>query len=124
MNKILLIGRLGRDVELTYTPSGAARATMSLATTRRWTDKSTGERKEETTWHNVVFWERLAETAANYLKKGDQCFVAGRMTSREYTDKDGVKHRLFEVNADELELLGSKPATTSEDPAPGNDFPF
>lgn len=113
MNKVMLIGRLGKDPEMTYTPGGAAVTKVSLATSRKWTDKTTGERKEETTWFNLVFWEKLAELASQYLKKGSKVFVEGRFVSRKYTDKDGVERTAFDVVVAEMEMLDSKPTDAS-----------
>lgn len=113
MNKVMLIGRLGKEPEMTYTPGGAAVTKVSLATSRKWTDKTTGERKEETTWFNLVFWEKLAELASQYLKKGSKVFVEGRFVSRKYTDKDGVERTAFDVVVTEMEMLDSKPTDAS-----------
>lgn len=111
MNKVMLIGNASAEPKLDYTPTtGTAHAKFSLATNRRWKDKATGEQKTETTWFNVVAWDRLAETAANYIKKGDRVYVEGRFTSRKYTDKDNVERTVFEVIMTDLELLSNKPA--------------
>jgi len=107
LNKIMLIGNLGRDPELSYTPSGKAIAKFSLAVSRRRRDES-GEQREETQWFNVVAWERLAETCNNYLKKGSKVYIEGRMTSRKYTDKDGVERTAWEVTATDMEMLTPK----------------
>jgi len=128
MNKVMLIGRLGRDPEMTYTPTGAAVTKFSLATDRKYKDKATGEVKSDTTWFNLVAWERLAETCNQYLKKGHKVFVEGRFVSREYTDKDGVKRTAFDVVITEMEMLEAKPkegSTASTGEASGaEDFPF
>ncbi|HEX5440890.1 MAG TPA: single-stranded DNA-binding protein [Ktedonobacterales bacterium] len=107
LNKIMLIGNLGRDPELSYTPSGKAIAKFSLAVSRRRRDES-GEQREETQWFNIVAWERLAETCNNYLHKGSKVYIEGRMTSRKYTDKDGVERTAWEVTATEMEMLTPK----------------
>ena len=107
LNKIMLIGNLGRDPELSYTPSGKAIAKFSLAVSRRRRDES-GEQREETQWFNVVAWERLAETCNNYLKKGSKVYIEGRMTSRKYTDKDGVERTAWEVTATDMQFLEQK----------------
>jgi single-strand DNA-binding protein len=104
VNKVILLGRLGKDAETKFTPSGAARTTFTLATSRRWKDQQTGEWKEETDWHNVVLWR--SENIANYLQKGKQVYVEGRLQTRSYDDKDGRKQYFTEVVSDELILLG------------------
>ena len=129
MNKVILIGRLGKEPEMTYTPSGSAVTKFSLATDRRWKDKSTGEIKNDTTWFNVVAWERLAETCNQYLHKGHKVYIEGRFVSREYTDKDGNKRTAFDVVISEMEMLESKPkdgpaSGAGEAPSGDNDFPF
>ncbi|MGE5335308.1 MAG: single-stranded DNA-binding protein [Nitrososphaerota archaeon] len=110
LNKIMLIGNLGRDPELSYTPSGKAIAKFSLAVSRRRRDES-GEQREETTWFNVVAWDRLAETCNNYLQKGSKVYIEGRMTSRKYTDKDGIERTVWDVVASEMEMLTPKGAS-------------
>ena len=108
LNKILLIGNLGRDPEIRYTPDGTPVATFSLATSEVWTDKS-GTRQERTEWHNIVAWTRLADTCKKFLTKGRQIYVEGRLRTREYTDRDGIKRRATEVIASQIVLLGSRP---------------
>ncbi|MBK5290989.1 MAG: single-stranded DNA-binding protein [Acidobacteriia bacterium] len=104
VNKVILVGHLGKDAETRFTPSGAARTTFSIATSRRWKDQQSGEWKEETDWHNVVLWR--SENLANYLTKGKQIYVEGRLQTRSYDDKDGNKKYSTEVVADEVILLG------------------
>jgi single-strand DNA-binding protein len=104
VNKVILIGHLGKDAETKFTPSGAARTLFTLATNRRWKDQQTGEWKEETDWHNVVLWR--AENLANYLTKGKQIYVEGRLQTRNYDDKEGRKVYVTEVVAEEVLLLG------------------
>lgn len=106
VNKVILVGNLGKDAETRFTPSGIARTTFSVATTRRWKDQQTGEWKDETDWHNIVLWR--SENVANYLTKGKQVYVEGRLSSRSYDDKDGVKKYITEVVADEVILLGGR----------------
>ena len=113
LNKIMLIGNLGRDPELSYTPSGKAIAKFSLAVSRRRRDPESGEQREDTTWFNIVAWERLAETCNNYLHKGSKAYIEGRMTSRKYTDKDGIERTVWDVVASEMEMLDPKGATSS-----------
>ncbi len=107
VNKVILLGNLGRDPEVRYAPSGAAVCNVSIATTRQWKDKS-GERKEETEWHRVVFYDRLAEIAGEYLKKGRPVYVEGRLKYGKYTDKDGVERYTTDIIATEMQLLGGR----------------
>ena len=108
VNKVILIGNLGRDPEVRYTPSGSAVCNISLATTRNWKSKESGERQEETEWHRVVFYDRLAEIAGEYLKKGRPVYVEGRLKTRKWTDKDGAEKYTTEIIATEMQLLGSR----------------
>ena len=108
VNKVILVGNLGRDAETKFTTSGAARTTFAMATGRRWKDQQTGEWKEETDWHNVVVWRQ--ENLANYLTKGKQVYVEGRLQTRNYEDKDGKKVYTTEVVAEEVILLGGRAA--------------
>lgn len=110
MNKIILIGNLGRDPEMDYTPGGQARTKFTLAVNRRTKDRDSGERREETTWFNIVAWAQLAETCNNYLHKGSKVYIEGRMTSRKYTDKDGIERTVWDVTASEMEMLDPKGA--------------
>ncbi|MGA2737878.1 MAG: single-stranded DNA-binding protein [Bryobacteraceae bacterium] len=106
VNKVILVGNLGRDAETKFTPSGASVTNFSLATTRRWKDQASGEWKEQTQWHRIVYWR--AENVANYLLKGKQVYVEGRLETRSYDDKDGKKVYITEVICDHLVLLGSR----------------
>ena len=106
VNKVILIGHLGRDAETKFTPSGAAATRFSVATSRRWKDQQSGEWKEDTNWTNVVLWRN--ENLANYLLKGKQIYVEGRLQTRSYDDKDGKKVYATEVVADEVVLLGGR----------------
>jgi single-strand DNA-binding protein len=108
VNKVTLIGNLGRDPEVRYTPNGAAVCNVSVATTRNWKDKSSGEKVEETEWHRVVFYDRLAEIAGEYLKKGRSVYVEGRMKTRKWQDKDGKDNYTTEIVADQMQLLGGR----------------
>jgi single-strand DNA-binding protein len=108
VNKVILIGNLGRDPEVRYTPNGAAICNVSIATTRSWKNKESGERQEETEWHRVVFYDRLAEIAGEYLKKGRSVYVEGRLKTRKWTDKDGAEKYTTEVIATDMTLLGSR----------------
>ncbi len=108
VNKVIIIGNLGRDPEVRYNPNGVAWCTVSLATTRSWKDKTSGEKVEETEWHRVVFNDRLAEIAGEYLKKGRSVYVEGRLKTRKWTDKDGVEKYTTEVIANEMQMLGGR----------------
>jgi len=108
INKVILIGNLGRDPEVRYTPSGAAVCNVTLATSRNWKDKNSGDKVEETEWHRVVFYDRLAEIAGEYLKKGRSIYVEGRLKTRKWTDKDGVEKYTTEIVADEMKMLGGR----------------
>ena len=117
VNKVILLGNLGKDAETKFTPSGVARSTFSVATSRRWKDQNSGEWKEETDWHNVILWR--AENLANYLTKGTRVYVEGRLQTRSWDDKDGKKNYMTEVVADELILLGGR---GESGPGGGGDF--
>jgi single-strand DNA-binding protein len=108
LNKVMLIGRLGKDPEIRYTPDGSPVASFSLATSENWTDKS-GTRQERTEWHNIVAWTRLADLSKRFLAKGRQVYVEGRIRTREWNDKDGNKRRTTEIIAAQMVLLGSRP---------------
>ncbi len=122
MNKIIIIGNLGRDPELNYTPSGTAMTKFSVADSRRWRDKQSGEQREETTWFNVVAWDQLAETCNQYLHKGSKVFIEGRMTSRKYTDKDGNERTAWDVRALEMQMLDPKGQGASSGGGYGDDM--
>jgi single-strand DNA-binding protein len=110
VNKVILIGTLGKDPELKYTPQGTAVAKFSMATNENFKDKQSGEWKERTEWHNIVCWQRTAEVAAEYLKKGRQVYIEGRLTTRSWDDKEtGQKKYMTEIVANDLVLLGGKP---------------
>ncbi len=132
LNKVMLIGNLGRDPEIRYTPDGTQVATFSLATGETWTDKN-GTRQERTEWHTVVAWNKTADIAKRFLTKGRQVFIEGRIRSREYTDRDGIKRYKTEIIAGNLVLLGSRapysesgaqPMEPSGPPAPESEAPF
>lgn len=108
VNKVIVIGNLGRDPELRYTPSGAAVCNVSIATTRNWKSKDSGERVEETEWHRVVFYDRLAEVAGEYLKKGRPVYVEGRLKTRKWQDKEGRDTYTTEIIAEQMQLLGGR----------------
>ena len=107
LNKVILIGNLGRDPELRYTASGQAVANFTLATTESWTNKS-GEREQRTEWHRIVAWARLAEICGEHLVKGKQVYVEGRIQTRDWEDKEGNKRKTTEVNAQQILMLGRR----------------
>jgi len=108
LNKVMLIGNLGKDPEIRFTPDGTQVASFSIATSENWTDKS-GNRQERTEWHNIVAWNKLADLAKRFLQKGRQVYVEGRIRTREWDDRDGNKRRTTEIVATNMVLLGSKP---------------
>ena len=110
VNKVILMGNLGRDPEVRYSPDGAAVCNVSIATTSSWKDKTSGERREETEWHRVVFYNRLAEIAGEYLRKGRPVYVEGRIKTRKWQNKEGVDQFTTEVVADNMQLLGGREA--------------
>lgn len=112
LNKIMLIGNLGRDPEMNYTPSGVAVTKFSLAVTRV-TKTSTGEKQNETEWFNIVAWRQLAETCSTYLHKGSKVYIEGRLTQRKYTDREGVQRVAVDVIANEMEMLTPKSTESS-----------
>jgi single-strand DNA-binding protein len=108
VNKVILIGNVGKDPEVRYNPSGGAWVTLSLATTRNWKNRDTGERQEETEWHRVVFNDRLAEIVGEYVKKGRPLYVEGRLKTRKWQDKEGRDTYTTEIIASEMQLLGGR----------------
>lgn len=105
INKVILVGNLGKDPELRYTPAGQAVATFSLATSERYKDRN-GEMQEKTEWHNIVAWRQLAEICGKYLHKGRQVYIEGRIQTRSYDDRDGNKKYITEIVADQMQMLG------------------
>jgi single-strand DNA-binding protein len=138
VNKVTLIGRLGRDPELKYTAGGSAYCRFSIATDDSWTDRNTGERQERTEWHNIVAWEKLAEICGQYLTKGRMVYIEGSIQSRQWEDQDGNKRTSFEIRARDMVMLGAPagsgasggsggPATAparEAEPATDDDVPF
>lgn len=109
LNKVLLIGNLGRDPEIRYMPDGAAICNFSIATTESWKDKNSGQKQEKTEWHNIVMYRRLAEIAGQYLKKGSSVYIEGRLQTRKWQDKNtGADRYTTEIVADEMKMLGGK----------------
>jgi single-strand DNA-binding protein len=138
VNKVILIGNLGADPELRYTPSGAAVANFNIATTEKWKDKD-GQLQEKTEWHRVILWARQAEIAKEYLRKGSSVYIEGRLQNRNYEDKDGIKRYVTEIIGQRMQLLGGRGGGGSSEnsggpsgppPPPGNleneddDLPF
>jgi single-strand DNA-binding protein len=108
VNKVIIVGNLGRDPETRYMPNGEAVTNIAVATTESWKDKNTGEKKELTEWHRITFYRKLAEIAGQYLKKGSQIYVEGRLQTRKWTDKENVERYTTEIIADSMQMLGSR----------------
>ncbi|MCC6533842.1 MAG: single-stranded DNA-binding protein [Burkholderiales bacterium] len=108
VNKVILIGNLGRDPETRFMPNGEAVTNVTLATSETWKDRTSGERQEKTEWHRVTFYRRLAEIAGEYLKKGSQVYIEGRLETRKWTDKEGKDRYTTEIIASEMKMLGSR----------------
>jgi single-strand DNA-binding protein len=108
INKVILIGNLGADPEVRYTPSGDAVATLSVATSERWKDKQTGEPVEKTEWHRVILWRRLAEIAQQYLHKGSKVYIEGKLATRKWTDQSGHDRYTTEIVGNEMQMLDSR----------------
>ena len=119
VNKVIIVGNLGRDPEVRYTPNGSAVCNVSVATTRTWKNKDSGDKNEETEWHRVVFYDKLAEIAGEYLKKGRSVYIEGRLQTRKYTDKDGVDKYSTEIVGDRMQLIGG-----GRDSGSGGDVEF
>jgi single-strand DNA-binding protein len=108
VNKVIIVGNLGRDPETRYNPEGGAICNISVATTETWKDKASGEKQERTEWHRVVFFNRLAEIAGEYLKKGSQVYVEGALRTRKWQDKEGKERYTTEIVAERMQMLGSR----------------
>lgn len=108
INKVILVGRLGRDPELKYTASGTPFCRFSMATDESWSDKGTGEKTERTEWHNIVVWNKLAEICNNYLNKGSMVYIEGSLQTREWDDKEGNKRKTTEIRANDMVMLGGR----------------
>ncbi|MDP3822196.1 MAG: single-stranded DNA-binding protein [Burkholderiales bacterium] len=108
VNKVIIVGNLGKDPEVRYMPSGGAICNVNVATTRQWKNKESGEKQEETDWHRIVFFDRLAEIAGEYLKKGRSVYVEGRLRTRKWTDKEGKDQYTTEIVATEMQMLGGR----------------
>ena len=128
LNKVILIGNLGKDPETRYMTNGDAVTNITVATSETWKDKATGEKQEKTEWHRVTFYRRLAEIAGEYLKKGSQVYVEGRLETRKWQDKEGKDRYTTEVIADEMKMLGSRsgmgaPSSDSDEERPRSAAP-
>ena len=134
VNKAIIVGHLGQDPELRYTSSGEAAANISVATSEQWKDKHSGEQKEQTEWHRISFFGKPAEIVCQYLRKGSQIYVEGKIRSKKYTDKNGIERTAFEIIAESFKMLGSKtesgstkkaaPAVKPQSDIPHDDIPF
>lgn len=124
LNKVILIGRLGRDPETRYMPNGEAVCNFSVATSESWKD-SNGQKQERSEWHNVTMYRKLAEIAGKYLTKGSQVYLEGKIQSRKYTDKNGVERTAYDIIANEMKMLGGNSQAAQEQPKQpqGNDKP-
>jgi len=115
LNKIMLIGNLGKDPEMTYTPSGVAMTRFTMAVSRSYKVPATGEKRDETEWFNIIAWRQLAETCSTYLHKGSKVYIEGRLTQRKYTDREGIQRTAVDVVANEMEMLTPKSAQGGSD---------
>ena len=122
VNKVILVGNLGRDPEVRYMPSGDAMANLNLATTDTWKDKG-GEKQEKTEWHRVVMFGKTAEIAGEYLKKGSQVYIEGRLQTRKWTDKEGQERYTTEIVADRMQMLGSRSGGSDRMAPPDDEAP-
>jgi single-strand DNA-binding protein len=128
INKVILVGNLGSDPETRYMPSGSAVTNLSVATSESWKDKQTGEQKDRTEWHKVVMFDRLAEIAAEYLRKGSQVYIEGKLQTRKWQDRDGNDRWTTEIRANEMQMLGGRgggggAAPMNQDPGPSSPPP-
>ncbi|GGY28761.1 single-stranded DNA-binding protein [Pseudoduganella sp. SL102] len=122
VNKVIIVGNLGRDPEIRYMPSGDAIANIAVATSFKSKDRNTGEQKEITEWHRISFFGRLAEIVGQYLKKGSSVYVEGRLQTRKYTDKDGVEKYATDIIAQEMQMLGGRQGMGGGDAMGGDDM--
>jgi single-strand DNA-binding protein len=124
VNKVILVGNVGQDPESRYMPNGKAVVNLRIATSEQWKDKQTGDQKEQTEWHSVVMYDRLAEIAAQYLVKGSQVYIEGKLRTRKWQDKEGRDRYTTEINANEMQMLGGKQAASPvAKPVPANAVP-
>ena len=118
LNKVQLIGRLGRDPEVRYMPNGEAVCNFSIATSESWNDRQTGQRTERTEWHNITLYRRLAEVAGQYLRKGSQVYIEGKIQSRKYIGKDGIERTAYEIIGSEMKMLGDTSSGAQQQTTP------
>jgi len=116
LNQAQIIGHLGKDPEVRYLPNGNAVSNFSIATTEKWKDKTSGEAKEQTEWHRVTVFDKLAEIVGQYLKKGSLVYVCGKIKTRKYTDKDGTEKYTTEIHASEMKMLGGRESSDGQQP--------
>jgi single-strand DNA-binding protein len=114
INKVIIVGHLGRDPDMRYMPNGEAVTTINVATTESWKDKNSGEKKEQTEWHRITFYRRLAEVVGQYVRKGSQIYVEGRLQTRKWQDKEGVERYTTEIIADSMQMLGHRTREVAE----------
>lgn len=117
VNKVIIVGNVGKDPEVRYAPSGDAFTSVSLATMEKWKDKSSGQQKEATEWHRIVFFGKLAEIVGQYVKKGSAVYVEGKLRTKKWTNKDNIEQYTTEIHADIMQMLGGEKATQSKEPA-------
>lgn len=117
LNKAMLIGRVGKDPEVRYLSNGSAVANLSLATSEKWKDKATGEKKEATEWHKIAAFDKLAEIIGEYVHKGDLIYIEGKLTTRKWQDKDGQDRYTTEIRASQMQMLGSKRGDDAQSPS-------
>ena len=122
VNKVIVVGNLGKDPEVRYMPSGSAICNITVATSRQWKDKTSGDKQEETEWHRIVFFDRMAEIAGEYLKKGRPVYVEGRLKTRKWTDKDGIEKYSTEIVATDMQLLGGREGMGGGDDGGGGGY--
>jgi single-strand DNA-binding protein len=122
VNKVILVGRLGKDPVTRYMPNGEAVANFSIATSETWKDKTSGEKQEKTEWHNIAAYRKLAEICGEYLKKGSQVYIEGKLQTRKWTDKEGVERYTTDVIADQMTMLGSRQGMGGGDADSGGDY--
>ena len=122
VNKVIIVGNLGRDPETRYMPNGEAVTNVAVATTESWKDKTSGDKKEITEWHRITFYRKLAEIAGQYLKKGSSVYIEGRLQTRKWTDKDGVERFTTEIIADTMQMLGGRPGAGGGSAAMDDDY--
>ena len=122
VNKVILVGNLGKDPEVKYTASGSAVVNITVATSESWNDKQTGEKQERTEWHRIVFFRRLAEIAGEYLRKGSQVYIEGKLQTRKWQDQNGQDRYTTEIVANEMQMLGARGQDAGNRPPQGGGF--